>query len=245
MTITIKRLASLCTAIYAYAGEPTQVWNHYDAGTDDDVCWALLHDEDGDALVLRGSLSFKDWIHDSELFAPNDGPPALDVNRYPMAAQLHFGFSVGLGKMWGEALPMLRPQAPLYITGHSLGAGRAAQLLYMAACDKVPVAGSARFGEPMSMYDAPAKIVAAMSTAQNTFRNYGAWYDFDGVTVVPPPPLPFVHPVPLIPVNAPPQPGGSAFDRYGPFARHHMVLYESVAPNLPADQPVKLAAEAA
>lgn len=144
--------AKLCAGIYAYAGEPAIAWDHFDAGDDDDVCWALKRIGDCDVVVFRGSVKGKDWWLDLQAFAN----PFTDGELGPV----HPGFLHGMAHVFGEVNALLRPDARLAICGHSLGAARAAILTAMfVLAGRIP-ASRIVFGEPLSGFALLASIVA-------------------------------------------------------------------------------------
>lgn len=211
--ITDQQAAGLCMGLYAYRDQPVVEWAHFDAGLDDGVCWALSTADDVDVIVLRGSETTPDWVHDFETWAD-------ELVGYPSLGQVHHGFSVGLPKMWEEAKTMIGPK--VIVTGHSLGAGRACILAGMMAQDERPPLRRICFGEPRSGYRPLAHALATI--AAGSYRNFGTG-GHDVVTGVPfsIPGFPFEHPSALKDVCAPPDVG--LVQSWKIFAWHHMSLY--------------------
>jgi hypothetical protein len=114
---------------------------------------------------------------------------------------------------------VLRPHLPIVITGHSLGAARAALLTGIMIEAGLPPARRVAFGEPKAGYRALAEFIAPVPAV--SYRN-GNTEAHDLITDMPGVPwLPYVHPVPLTYVNAAPP----VDDPTGAFAWHHMGLY--------------------
>jgi hypothetical protein len=214
--ISDKDLATLCGAIYAGSAD---AWDHFDPGADDDaVCWALKKLDGYDAVVFRGSDTFKDWIRDLRA-API--PTRL--------GQVHAGFYAGMEKTWAEIRAM--QSQPLIVTGHSLGAARAGVLCGLAILDGTTPAARVVFGEPKPGFADLAKITDA--APGRSYRN-GDHRHHDVVTDVPFsfPPFEYVHPTPIIPVTD--VPTGDIFARLGLFAWHHIAHYEAATPSTAA-----------
>ena len=215
--ITDRDIAALCSAIYAYPGDPPPSWDHFDAGLDDGVCWALKKLPGADVIVLRGSVTFQDWLRDLR------GDPIMTPLGF-----VHAGFHAGMIPMWLEAKAML--SQPAIVSGHSLGAARAGILAGLMTLDKVTPKARIVFGEPKPGYLELAKIIEA--TPGRSYRNGDATHH-DLVTDVPFsfPPLQYVHPTPIIPVTA--VPGPDIFATLGVFAWHHAPLYAAATPATP------------
>jgi hypothetical protein len=133
---------------------------------------------------------------------------------------VHDGFHIGMERVWAELRPQLRQ--PAIITGHSLGAGRAAILTGLMVKDGVPPISRVVFGEPKPGFADLAELIAAVPG--RSYRN-GDGVHHDLITDVPFsfPPVEYAHPTPIIPVCAPPP----ADDRWGAFCWHHIELYEA------------------
>jgi hypothetical protein len=201
-------LASFCGLIYSATG-PIADWDHYDPGLDDGVCWALKQLSGYDVVAFRGSTTFQDWVR--------------DFRAQPVETRIgtvHFGFHQGMERVWREVRPLL--SNPAIITGHSLGAGRAAIMTGLMVKDDVPPAARVVFGEPKPGYADLAKLISAVPG--RSYRNGDATHH-DLVTDVPFtfPPFEYTHPTPIIPVCAEPP----ANDRWGAFSYHHIELYEA------------------
>lgn len=217
--ITNLRAAQLCAAIYT---TPTD-FPIYDAGEDDGVCWALSREDDVDVVVLRGSVTFRDWLRDFLAVAN----PYASRRLGPV----HAGFYLGLDNAWTDIKPMLRKGAPLVLTGHSLGAARASILTGVAILDSMPPAARIVFGEPKPGFQQLGDFIGPVPAW--SFRN-GNGSHHDLVTDVPftLPPVDYVHPTKLFSVCAEPEP----IHELGIFAWHSIALYVKALSN-PATVP--------
>jgi predicted lipase len=203
-------IVALCAEIY----EPTAIagaFDHYDAGMDDSVCWAIKRLDGFDVVVFRGSVTRQDWLRDVQALAT---PSRI--------GHVHSGFYSGMEHMWGDLKPML--SQPAIITGHSLGAARAAVLTALMTVDGVPPAVRVVFGEPKPGLLDFAKVITG--TPGRSYRN-GDRTHHDLITDVPfsLPPAQYVHPTPIISVCC--RPDGGKFADLGVFAWHHIRLYQT------------------
>jgi|SRR5579871_2507186 len=208
-------LAGLCASIYGH-GAPV-AWDHYDAGDDDGVCWALKRLDGVDVVVYRGSADLGDWIE--------------DFRALPIATRIgtvHNGFHAGMEHAWADARVLLRQ--PAIITGHSLGAARAAVVTGFMIKDGLAPIARVVFGEPKPGFADLAALVA--SVPGRSYRN-GDGTHHDLVTDVPLtlPPADYLHPTPIIPVCAKPAPD----DPWGPFSFHHIELYQAALAAIPKE----------
>ena len=208
--------AALCAAIYAPTAATT--FDHFDIGSDDGVCWALKRCEGADVVVLRGSVTAQDWFRDAEAFT-----------IATRAGRVHDGFHRGMEHMWADVKPLL--DQPVIVTGHSLGAARAAILTAFMICDGKSPAARVVFGEPKPGLIDHAQIVKTVPG--RSYRN-GDGLHHDVIADLPfsMPPTQYVHPTPIIPVCE--RPTGGLFDRTGLFAWHHVQLYEAALQKLQA-----------
>lgn len=209
--ITPALAVSLCSLIYKPVALLEGVWDHFDPGLDDGVCWALKKIAGTDVIVLRGSITPHDWME--------------DVNAIAVPSRIggvHAGFFAGMEKVWAEIRPLLTQ--PVVITGHSLGASRAAILCGLMVADKLPPAGRIVFGEPKPGLLDLAQLIKGVPGW--SFRN-GNSVHHDLVTDLPMtlPPLQFIHPTPIIVVTA--EPSDGLFSALGIFAFHHISLYQT------------------
>ena len=126
----------------------------------------------------------------------------------------------GMEHMWADLKSML--SQPAIVTGHSLGAARAAVLSALMMVDGVPPVARVVFGEPKPGLLDFAKLIAGIPG--RSYRN-GDDTHHDLITDVPFsfPPMQYVHPTPIIPVCC--RPGDSEFADLGVFAWHHVQLY--------------------
>ena len=207
---TDAAIVALCAEIYqssAIAG----AFDYYDAGMDDGICWAVKRLVGFDIVVLRGSVTIKDWLRDIQALAM---PSRI--------GHVHSGFYAGMEYMWADLKPML--SQPAIVTGHSLGAARAAVLSALMMVDGVPPVARVVFGEPKPGLLDFAKLIAGIPG--RSYRN-GDDTHHDLITDVPFsfPPQQYVHPTPIIPVCC--QPTGDLFSTMGVFAYHHIQLYQA------------------
>ncbi|MDB5612070.1 MAG: hypothetical protein JWP25_8970 [Bradyrhizobium sp.] len=216
-------LAALSTGIYAYEGQRGVVWDHFDPGDDGDkVCWGLKRIGGDVALVLRGSVTALDWLRDVTALT--------NPFHHDDIGPVHPGFLSGMRTIERELADLMDKTAPLYITGHSLGAGRAAILAGLLTIDGWKPAARVVFGEPKPGFAQLAELISAVPG--RSYRN-GDDRNHDPVTDVPFsfPPEQFVHPTPVINVTARPTPG--LFGLYGIFSWHHMASYQEALNNNP------------
>ena len=203
-------IVELCAEIY----RPTAIvgaFDHYDAGMDDGICWAVKRLDGFDVVVFRGSVTRQDWLRDIQVVAM---PSRI--------GHVHSGFYSGMEHMWGDLKPML--SQPAIITGHSLGAARADVLTALMTVDSVPPVARVVFGEPKPGLLDFAKLITG--TPGRSYRN-GDSTHHDLITDVPFsfPPEQYVHPTPIIPVCC--RPAGVEFADLGVFAWHHIGLYQT------------------
>lgn len=203
-------IVGLCALIY----QPTAIisgFDHYDAGMDDGVCWALKKLDGCDIIVFRGSVTMQDWIRDFRALAI---PSPI--------GHVHGGFYAGMANVWSEVRSLVTQ--PAIVTGHSLGAARAGVLTGLMIKDGSPPIARIVFGEPK-----PGLLDLAQLVKEVPARSYRNGDDthHDVVTDVPLsfPPEQYVHPTPIVPVCA--KPAGDLFEQLGIFAWHHIELYQA------------------
>lgn len=215
-------LVDLCVALYA----GNSGFDHADQGAGDGVAWGLKHLPGADAVILRGSVTVADWIHDVQA-------EPIVIPHYEALGEVHAGFANGMVQMWGELSGMLRQGYPVWIGGHSLGAARACILAGMMVTQGRDPAACVRFGEPRPGYSQLAARLYRAGIYQVSYCNAGPW-GHDYVTDVPfaLPGLPYTHPVALTGINAPPT--GDLMQKFGLFAGHHCPLYASAIHRLAA-----------
>ena len=200
--------AELCVGIYGYSGEPTVSWDHLELPqTDDGICWGLKRLDGYDVFVLRGSATIEDWWRDFDFIG--------ELDTHPVLGDVHAGFFDGMPEAWSAMQALL--QQPLVITGHSLGAGRAAIVAGLAIASGVVPVRRIVFGEPKPGFQQLADLLSNVPAA--SYRN-GNDISHDPVTDVPIG-LKYVHPSALTDVSAQPP----VLDPWGPLAWHHMQLY--------------------
>jgi hypothetical protein len=219
MIPTDALIASYCGSIY----KPIAMLGHFDvfdAGLDDGVCWALKKLPGFDLVVFRGSITLQDWVRDLRALAL---PSRI--------GHVHVGFYAGMENVWKDLRPLI--SQPAIVAGHSLGAARAGVMAALMTVDGAPPVARVVFGEPKPGLIDFAKIIEKIPA--RSYRNGNARHH-DLVTDVPFsfPPLEFVHPTPIVPVNC--TPDVSEFEQMGVFAFHHMELYETALAVLSAKE---------
>jgi lipase (class 3) len=133
-----------------------------------------------DVVVLRGSVTLQDWLRDAQALAM---PSRI--------GHVHSGFYAGMEHMWTDLKAML--SQPAIVTGHSLGAARAAVLTALMTVDGVPPVARVVFGEPKPGLLDFAKLITGIPG--RSYRN-GDSTHHDLITDVPLsfPPMQFVQP---------------------------------------------------
>jgi hypothetical protein len=217
MTTTDRDVAALCSAIYARPDVSPVVWDHFDAGADDGVCWGLKRIGAVAVIVHRGSVVLEDWLRDLD---------AVSVDT--SIGTVHAGFFAGMQKMWSEVKELLVDGEAAVVAGHSLGAARADDLAGLMVRDGRPPIARVVFGEPKPGFLDLARLIEKVPG--RSYRN-GDQKHHDLVTDVPFsfPPLQYVHPTPIIPVTA--RPPANSFASLGVFAWHHIDLYVQATPS--------------
>jgi hypothetical protein len=210
-------IVSLCAAIYDATALVDPSWDHFDLGADDGVCYGLKKLDGCDVVVFRGSITLQDWLRD--LFVL---PLPTLIPELTRIGHVHAGFFLGMEKVWGELRPLITQ--PVIVSGHSLGAARAAILTGLMVKDGRPPIARVVFGEPKPGLSDLAALIEAIPA--RSYRNGDALHH-DVITDVPMtlPPMQFVHPTPIVPVCA--EPTGGLFAQLGAFAYHHIQLYEA------------------
>ena len=177
----------------------------------DEVCAGMKYYPDCTLIAFRGSTIFLDWIRDFQACMIQ-----TDIGRVEM------GFYTGLKDTLAKLAPGIPKDKPVYVTGHSLGGGRAylfAALLVKSGHHVIMTT----FGAPR-----PGDGILKGILAPYPISAYKNGNDY--VTDVPipiHPLLPYEHPRDLIPVNSPPQDG----DSWGVLAYHHIQLYRKALAN--------------
>ena len=209
--ITDRRAAELCAALYQLPLSGPGPFDVVDNGDDGGVCRALAREGDTDVIVLRGSVTGLDWLRD--VFAL----PYTSRRMGPV----HHGFYLGMQNVWDDMKILLRPDAPVVITGHSLGAARAAILTGMMVEAGRPPAARIVFGEPKPGYAQLADFIKSVPARSYRAGDGAANHDIVTDQALPIPGLHYVHPTPLTLLQCIPDPN----DQSGPFVFHHMNLY--------------------
>lgn len=245
-------IAALCNGIYDYPGYAPVVWDHLELPEQDNgICWGVKQFGGVDVIVLRGSTTQQDWIRDFAALAdPFTGAEsaflkvlAFKISGAPsdhaFLGPVHPGFLAGMEDAWAAMKPLIGSR--VIVSGHSLGAGRAAILTGLMVHDGRPPLARVVFGEPRPGFPPLAKLISSV-TARSYRNGNGVLYDL--VTDVPMPigPEDYVHPCPLTDVCE--EPGPKWTEQWGVFAWHAMPLYLRAAEKregLSASGPVDLA----
>jgi hypothetical protein len=216
MVATDQGIADLCCGIYAYPGEPSVGWSHYEPGGGlTGVCFGVVQADDEDLVIFRGTDNFAEWLDDFDFIAK----PTL----HSTLNEVHDGFLIGMPGAYTKIKALRRPSKPMRVGGHSLGASRANVLCGLAILDGDVPSGRVVFGEPFTGFASFSDMLSPIPW-QSSYCN-GDDDGHDLITEVPfpiPPRWPWVRPSPLIHVSqSPPATDHSAF-RY-----HHMQLYRA------------------
>lgn len=202
-----QTLADLCLASY----DPGARWDWLLAAP---VFVAISRQPGCDVVVFRGSITLDDWIRDVAAVPELTGHPTL--------GPVHAGFYRDMETTAAVIDDELRPDIEVAITGHSLGAARAA--IY-AGLSRIHPARLVLFGAPRPGFQRLADALKEISAT--SYRNATA-EGRDRVTDLPlafPPELPWTPAVRLTDVHAPPDPADAS-----PFRWHHMPLYRKGLP---------------
>jgi hypothetical protein len=228
-------IATICNALYAYPGYAPVVWDHLEQPeSDDGICWAIKRIAGVDLVVLRGSRTQQDWLRDFDALAwPFDPKVPGFASRFfgfdltvkasdrDFLGPVHPGFLAGMDDAWAAMKPLLGPR--VIVTGHSLGAARAAILTGIMVHDGKPPLECITFGQPRPGFPQLGKFIAGVP--QTSYCNGNGSVIIDMVTEVPLAigPEDYCHPHPLTAVHE--EPSVPWFERYGVFAYHGMPLY--------------------
>jgi hypothetical protein len=197
-------LAQLAQAIYSQ--QPAGFWVTllpHDGGYVGLYRW---HDK-VDVPVWRGSITLTDWLDDFAAAPEFDG----------RLGWVHSGFMGGVESIYEELGKHIA--RPIMVTGHSLGAAHAMLHTGLLRYAKEDLIGAVVFGCPRPAEQGLADLLADVPT--RSYRN-----GEDPVPTVPTDP-PYVHPKPLIQVNA-----GAHINDHGPLTYHHIDLYVSAMKGL-------------
>jgi hypothetical protein len=205
--------ATLCYSLYQYPDCAVVSWDYKDDGSGSDgVYWAAVRLNGILWCVLRGSVTQQDWQRDFYDW--------VDPFLHDDLGTIHPGFYKGLPLVRDRLLSLAKPDEPIGVTGHSLGAGRASLLTgLLCVAGRAPVQRIV-FGEPHSGGETLAKVVEDVEGP--SYRADGGqnstWEDVDEVTRVPPW---FNTPTVRTDVTVTPP----ANDPWGVFKYHHMSGY--------------------
>jgi hypothetical protein len=208
MTVTDLQLAGAVNNLYNDSPAFDDIlW----PAADDGVCVALRRIGDDDIVVFRGSVTAQDWARDF-LALPHE------TEAHPTLGDVHAGFMLGMDAAYAHVVPLLR--SSVYVTGHSLGAGRATLFTgLLVAAGRTPI-GRVVFGEPRSGCADLAALVNKVGV-NRSYRNAdptGRGHDL--VTDVPTDP-PFEHAVQLTDIFGKP----ADDDPWLLLKYHHLALY--------------------
>jgi hypothetical protein len=114
-------------------------------------------------------------------------------------------------------------KGPLFVAGHSLGAGRASILCGLAVVAGLVPVGRVVFGEPRPGFQKLADLIVSIGESRSYRNGKPGTFEHDLVTDVPYRigPYQYMHPTSLLDVSALPPP----LDEWGIFSYHHMLLY--------------------
>jgi lipase (class 3) len=219
--ITDALLAQLCAAIY----DGPAGFDLFETGTNSDgVCYGIKRTEGVDIVVLRGSVTLQDWLRDFNAWGR-----VVECRLGPV----HPGFAAGMEMTWLRLQGQIGQRS--IITGHSLGAARAAILTGLMTLDNRAPLARVVMGEPKAGFAQLADIVR--KSPGRSYSN-GANGKHDLVVDVPFtfPPEEYVRPSELIRVSA--APTGAILSRLGVFALHHIPLYAAGIAALPQESSI-------
>lgn len=220
-----RDICDLCAA--TYAGPTGAAWDHFDTGPADGVVWGLKRYPGNLAVVaFRGSITLLDWLRDFDFWQEPSDDVGGDNGAYP-------GFALGMAQAWTDIKALIADNDRLILTGHSLGAARAAVLASMINRDELfsiafkgpsRVAARVTFGEPKPGSALLASPNVRAKTPTRLYRNGDInRHAHDLVTDVP---FTGQHDNPMVDVYAAPTDRwiGSVAD---PFRFHHIELYQA------------------
>lgn len=234
---TDLQLAQLNADIY-HGGETFDI---YEAGGDDSgICYGIILRPDENIITFRGSKSLTDWIRDII------GMPA--IFPHTTFGFIHAGFAIGMDRTANEISQHVNFSLPTTITGHSLGAARAAILTAMFLENYQRDHSKLKrvvFGEPLSGFQTLADYIKPVEA--RSYRNGSGWHH-DLITDLPlylPPTFNWTRASTLIHVSAPPT--NFLEKSIDPFGYHHIPLYVQALTNglqnppIPQNPPPSLA----
>lgn len=216
--ITDRDIAALCAGIYAYPGAAPVAWDHFDDGARSGVCWGLKKIDGVWCLIFRGSVTGRDWWLDAEIIA---------IFNALFKAHIHPGFHAGIDAVW-VIIKAIIGNDRWIAAGHSLGAGRAANVTALGILDGHPPLARIVFGEPKPGWQDFADLYghAPGRSYRNVLASPGIGHD--PVTDEPRSNLiePYRRATALIDLTVAPDPADS-----GEFVLHHIPLYASACPS--------------
>jgi hypothetical protein len=219
--ITDADIVNLNVGVYKYPDIPPTQWDFFEPGVGTKgVCYGIKRLENTDVVVLRGSDSFLDWRRDFDAWA--------NPFSHSQLGPIHAGFLTGMIETWLDIKGRIGAKA--IVSGHSLGAARAAILTGLMVCDGFKPLARVVFGEPNPGFQRLADLILGIPG-----RSYcnGDNNGHDLVTDTPyfiPPLLRYVHPSPLIHLQA--TPTEFHISDFGIFGYHHIKLYAQSIKNM-------------
>ena len=187
------------------------------------ICYGVVHAPEETIVSFRGSLVLKDWVLDMNAFAN----PFVHQEFGPV----HPGFLWGMAEAADKIAKLADIAKPITITGHSLGAARAAILTALLFEKSINPSCLRRvvFGEPKPGFKQLASFINPVES--RSYRN-GDTHEHDPVPGMPFsfPPEEYVHPRPVIEVCEPPS--GPLIEKLAAFSWHHIDLYTAALDKL-------------
>ena len=206
-----RAFADICAGSYDSAYK-------WDARVEAGDVYAIVKRIDNlDVVCFRGSVTIDDWVRDLRAVP--------DIIPDPKLGVVHASFFAGMLTASIRINSVLRKEAQLAVTGHSLGAARAWLYTGIMLSMKVP-ARVVVFGSPRPAFPKLASLIAESRVPSTSYRN-ATFSGHDRVTDLPFsfPELPWTQPVPLTDVDVPPVAGDNS-----PFRFHHIQLYQQGVP---------------
>jgi hypothetical protein len=196
MSISDLDLARLCMSSETDAAG----FDFFTDGADTGISYGIVKGDLIDIVCFRGSITFQDWWNDAHAEMINAAPLGL----------VHAGFYKNMPAVIARIKPNIRPNA--VITGHSLGAARAAYAAAMiGSVSQVTLFGCPRPG-------AAALVEALKDIPVNSYRNRR-----DPVTELPLPlypDMPYEHVRPFLQID-----GMTDYTLGPPWDDHHIINY--------------------
>lgn len=223
----LKNAVALCRGTYAIPGDPAVAWSYFQPGVGSSgACFGITQTDESDDVTFRGTIDLPEWIDDFDFVS---APTVSNIG------EVHAGFLVGMPEAWSVIKSKRRPDKPLRLYGHSLGAARASVCAKLAILDGDIPDARVVCGEPYTGFASfwnGMDVIRLRASLCN-----GDEYGHDLICEIPfpiPPKWPWVRGMPLLHVSASPDP-----DEHSMFRYHHITLYDEAALDLIA-MPVPL-----